>query len=407
MTKTEKLSTQSVEFDADIAIVGAGMVGITAALLLAKACPELRITLLDQYPLEPKQTAFQPSFDQRATAIAVGSIEALAQLQLEKSLLPVSGKISTVHVSDKGHWAGSQFSAHNLGVNYLGLVVPNAALGESLMAQLVQSNVKRMAPVNVARVNAVSGGYEVSTDQQALKVRLLILADGASDTLKKQLGIASKHADYQQRAVIANVRVQYAHQGVAYERFTANGPMAMLPLADAHSVAMVWTLADKETHIGELPDKEFLQQAQKRFGDRLGNFLAVSKRDVYPLALVEAAEQVRAHLVLLGNAAHFLHPVAGQGFNLSVRDIAALVAAIESSVKRDGVESLGKLSDLMRYQTLRTSDQWLTTQYSHQLVKWFSSDHWLNFLPRQAALQLVELLPPVKRWLATLSMGRN
>ncbi|MDN3637434.1 FAD-dependent monooxygenase [Simiduia curdlanivorans] len=406
MTVSAVKSQDNGSFDFDIAIVGAGMVGITAALLLAKRLPSLSIALFDQYALAPRPEPFQPSFDQRATALAAGSLEALAELNLSQQLQAVSGKINRVQVSDKGHWSGTGFSAEKLALEQLGLVVPNAALGQCLMTQLAQSTIARIAPIGVERVAAIAGGYRLASSEQTFATRLLILADGASDTLKKQLGIASSRTEYLQSAVIANLRCEKHHQGVAYERFTADGPMAMLPLADPQVMALVWTLKAQDQHLADLPDAEFLVQAQRRFGDRLGNFVALSKRDVYPLALVEAQEQVRAHLVLLGNAAHFLHPVAGQGFNLSVRDTVALVETIEQSVQQNGLDALGQLSDLLDYQAKRGTDQWLTTQYSHQLVNWFSSDHWLHFIPRQSAMMLLNNLPLAKQWLANQSMGR-
>ncbi|BFM13158.1 2-octaprenyl-6-methoxyphenyl hydroxylase [Simiduia litorea] len=406
MTVARVQAQDSATFDHDVAIVGAGMVGITAALLLAKRLPTLAVALFDQYPLAPRQEPFQPSFDQRATAIAAGSLEVLAELHVPQQLQAVSGKINRVHVSDKGHWSGTSFSADKLMLEQLGLVVPNAALGECLMAQLAASAVSRIAPIGVERVVAIKGGYSIETADKTYTARLLILADGASDTFKKQLGIGSSRTEYRQSAVIANVRCEKNHNGVAYERFTADGPMAMLPLADPKVMALVWTLSDQDRYLADLSDTEFLFQAQRRFGDRLGNFVALSKRDIYPLALVEAREQVRAHLVLLGNAAHFLHPVAGQGFNLSVRDTVALVDAIEQSVKSSGIEALGHLSCLLDYQAKRGTDQWLTTQYSHQLVNWFSSDHWLHYIPRQSAMMLLNSLPWLKQWVANQSMGR-
>ena len=406
MTDDTVSSQHSIAFDADIAIVGAGMVGITAALLLAKRLPSLRVTLFDQYPLEPKQEVFQPSFDQRATAIAAGSLDALSELDVMQHLYPLSGKINKVHVSDKGHWSSTGFSAQELNVKQLGLVVPNAALGECLVSLLAQSTVHRVAPVNVEQISAISNGYKIVAGGKCITTRLLILADGASHGLKVKLGIESARFNYQQSAVIANVRCTKPHGGVAYERFTADGPMAMLPLADPNTMAMVWTLNDTDRALAELSDEALLEQAQKRFGDRLGNFVALSKRDVYPLSLVEAKEQVRAHLVLLGNAAHFLHPVAGQGFNLSVRDTMALVDAIEKNIKSAGLEGLGNLTFLLDYQSKRENDQWLTTQYSHQLINWFSSDHWLNYIPRQSAMLLLNALPLLKNIVANQSMGR-
>lgn len=400
-------TASSSSFETDVAIVGGGMVGVTAALLLAKKLPQLRISLLEQFPLSPTKTLSQPSFDQRATAISAGSFEVLGCLHLAQQLACVSGKIEEVHVSDKGHWGHATIRAQEHGLPEVGLVVPNAALGACLLKLLsVEPSIQCIAPIAVKELQPVQGGYQVHTSDGSLRARLVVLADGTNSELKRQLGIAAHRTDYQQIAAIANIQVEDAHRGRAFERFTADGPMALLPLADSHSMAMVWTLSQRNEAFATLPDAAFLKAAQACFGDRLGSFCAVGKRDVYPLALIESREQVRSHLALLGNAVHFLHPVAGQGFNLSVRDVVALVAAIERNISSVGVEGLGQLNFLQDYESERAMDQWLTVQYSHQLVDWFSHRDWHKLLPRQLGLLALGALPPLGRLLAEQSMGR-
>lgn len=397
----------TAHFDVDVTIIGAGMVGATAALLLAKQLPTARIRLLERFDLSSERPA-QPSFDQRATAVAAGSFDALAALNLEPALNDASGAITEVQVSDRGHWGHAHICAAEHGLTRLGRVVPNQALGRALMAQLKTTpQIELRAPETVQQVRAVAGGYRVQTASDSFSTRLLILADGASDTLKKQLGIASRQTDYHQLAAIANVQVSEPHGGRAFERFTVDGPMALLPLADPHQLAMVWTLPQSKAATAELADAEFCRAAQAHFGDRLGNFVAVGKRDVYPLVLHEACEQVRAHLVLLGNAAHFLHPVAGQGFNLSVRDLVALTDTLAQDVAAHGIDRLGNLPSLLRYSELRARDQHLTVQYSHQLVAWFSSDDWFRYVPRQVGLMALQAVPALKQLLAEQSMGRG
>lgn len=394
-------------FDTDVTLIGAGMVGATAALLLAQRLPQLRIRLLERFDIAQAR-APQPSFDQRATAVAAGSWDLLRSLHLEDELAQVSGTIAEVQVSDRGHWGHTHIRAEEHQLECLGRVVPNQALGQALMQRLTQNAaIELRAPESVQRLHAQAGGYRIDTNTGSFTTRLLIMTDGANDTLKKQLGIAVRQTDYQQCAAIANVQVSLPHGGRAFERFTEDGPMALLPLADPHQLAMVWTLPKSQAECAQLNDADFCRAAQAHFGDRLGNFLAVGKRDSYPLVLHEACEQVRAHLVLLGNAAHFLHPVAGQGFNLSVRDLAALVDTLAADVQAHGIERLGQLASLQRYADARARDQWLTVQYSHQLVGWFSSSHWLRFLPRQLGLMALQALPSIKQLLAEQSMGRG
>lgn len=394
-------------FETDVTLIGAGMVGATAALMLAQRLPSLRIRLLERFDVTQTRSP-QASFDQRATAVAAGSWDLLRSLNLESELADQSGVIREVQVSDRGHWGHAHIRAQEHQLERLGRVVPNQALGRALMQRMQQvPNIELRAPQTVQKISAMASGYRIESDGGSFNTRLLIMADGANDALKKQLGIAARQTDYQQLAAIANIQVTEPHRGRAFERFTKDGPMALLPLADPHQLAMVWTLPASQAAVADYADADFCRAAQAHFGDWLGNFIAVGKRDVYPLVLHEACEQVRAHLVLLGNAAHFLHPVAGQGFNLSVRDLARLVDELVADVARNGVASLGNLASLQGYQAARAKDQLLTVQYSHQLVAWFSSSHWLRFLPRQLGLMALQSLPSLKHLLAEQSMGRG
>lgn len=399
MTQASEISVSAT----DIAIIGGGMVGVTAALLLAHALPGKRIRLLERFALN-NQAPYQPSFDQRATAIAAGSFEVLAALDLLAELKPLSGKITQVQVSDRGHWGHASIDAAEHNLDALGWVVPNAALGQCLLQRLAQTPaIECLAPVAVEHLRAGADGFTVATSRGRFHAGLVILADGAEHSaLKQSLGLATTHTRYQQQAVIANVQTELPHKGRAFERFTDWGPMALLPLAGSHEAALVWTFNDAQADIATADDPEFLARLQSRFGDRLGRFVRVGKRDSYPLALVQAREQARSHLVLLGNAAHFLHPVAGQGFNLSVRDIHCLAQVLATHTA-----PFGSLAQLEHYLMLRHKDQWLTTEYSHQLVQWFSSSDWLNVLPRQLGLMLIQALPALKHGIAQQSLGRS
>lgn len=387
----------------DVAIIGGGMVGVTAALMLAQALPGKRIRLLERFALN-EAAPYQASFDQRATAIAAGSFEALGSLDLLPQLKSLSGKITCVQVSDRGHWGHAVIDASEHGLDALGWVVPNAALGQCLLHKLAQTPaIECLAPVEVLGLQARADGFSVTSSQGNFHAGLVILADGAEHSaVKKSLGLVATHNRYQQQAVIANVQTELPHLGRAFERFTDWGPMALLPLVGSCEMALVWTLNDAHAAIADADDAHFLAQLQSRFGDRLGRFVRVGKRDTYPLALVQAREQVRSHLLLLGNAAHFLHPVAGQGFNLSVRDIQCLARVLATHAG-----PLGSLAQLEHYLALRQKDQWLTTEYSHQLVQWFSSSDWLNVLPRQLGLMLLQAMPGLKQGIAQQSLGRS
>jgi len=300
-----------------------------------------------------------------------------------------------------------------VGVEALGYVVANAWIGRVLVNHLQSlANVEVLAPATVTHLQPLPRGarLEISADGNAIELttQLAIIADGAQSPLRAALGIDNQVQDYQQTAIIANIGLEQSHNGIAYERFTDQGPMALLPLGgslEGRSSALVWTQpSDKAEQILALSDDDFLQHLQQRFGHRLGRLASVGKRDSYPLSLSVAKEQIRSSIVVMGNAAHFLHPVAGQGFNLALRDCAALTATLKAEALSEQ-PVLGSLSTLNRYMDQQRLDQQATIHFSDQLTKLFSTAE----LP-QAALRALgfiglECVPPVKQWLAKQTMG--
>lgn len=397
----------------DIAIIGGGMVGASLALLLARQNPAWQIALLDAQPFSDSDTQhFQPSFDSRSTAIAYGSVEILQDLGVWQTLSQHATAISQVHVSDASHFMGGLIDAHAYGLDAVGYVIPNAWIGRVLLDQLQQyNNIKLFAPVQVQSIKPQQlGAHLLVKSGEALYVlhtKLAVVADGGDSPLRKALGIDSHVKDYGQTAIIANVSYSEPHKGVAYERFTPQGPLALLPLGDkatAKESALVLTLPRDTAHeIAELNDADFLHHLQTRFGNRLGNFIKVGKRHVYDLKLVTASEQIRSHIVLVGNAAHFLHPVAGQGFNLSLRDCQCLVDALlngEASGK-----SLGELGMLQDYLERQALDQQITIEFSDKLVRLFSSASLPLIALRHLGFVGLDLMPSVKTRFAAQTMG--
>lgn len=397
----------------DIAIIGGGMVGASLALLLAEQKPNWQIALLEAQPFaDADQIQFQPSFDARSTAIAQGSVEILRELGVWESLAKHATAISQVHVSDAGHFMGGLIDANTYDLDAVGYVIPNAWIGRVLLAQLrTKTNIHLSAPVRVEKLISQQVGAQLivkaGDDVFELNTKLAVVADGGDSPLRKSLGIDSNTKDYGQTAVIANIAYSEAHKGVAYERFTAQGPLALLPLgesATAKESALVLTLPrDQSADIVALSDDEFLQHLQTRFGHRLGKFTRVSQRHAYELKLVTASEQIRSHIVLVGNAAHFLHPVAGQGFNLSLRDCVCLVNALiqgEASGKQ-----MGELSVLQNYLDRQALDQTLTIEFSDKLVRMFSSSSLPLIALRHLGFVGLDLLPTVKSQFAAQTMG--
>lgn len=405
----------------DIAILGGGMVGLSLAILLAQALPKRRIQLVESLPYlkaEPdsanRPPLYQPSFDARSSAIAWGSQQIFSDMGVWESLLQHMTAIKTVHVSDRGHVGGCKMLASEYSVPALGYVVDNSWLGACLLARArTFSNISLLAPATVTAMYACQRGYQLRLDYQgdelATTTQLAVIADGANSNLRRQVGIGHRETDYYHSALIANVAFSEPHNGVAYERFTDTGPVAILPRG-SHEGALVWTIhKDQTDKFLELSDVSILEQLQDRFGQRLGRFTRIGERSLYPLKLVQANEQIRPHLVVMGNAAHSLHPVAGQGFNLSLRDCQCLAQTLQKSLKQSASlaqgDALGTLQSLQQYQQQQQSDQLITTQFSHQLPQWFTHSGFGRIALRNAGMLALELIPEAKHRLAMQSMG--
>ncbi len=384
----------------DIAIIGGGLVGASLALALQAEAKQRgwQICLIE--PFTPG-SGYQPSYDARSTALSFGSQQIYQRLGLWPQISQRAEPIKQIHVSDRGRFAAARLSAEEEGVPALGYVVENAWLGECLWQALDPHAVSWRSPAQVVRMQALADGYRlVLDDGSELECNLAIMAEGGRSGLREQLGIDVSTTPYGQSALIANVSPQDAHHGLAFERFTEEGPMALLPLADKRC-ALVWTRATLEAErLMGLADAAFLTELQQAFGYRLGSLRQVGTRHLYPLALTAAKEQVRKHLVVLGNAAHSLHPIAGQGYNLSLRDTLVLAETLLESTA-----PLGDLATLQRYLSRQQSDQQLTVGFSDQVTRLFSTAQPLLATGRNLGLLGLDLLPPAKRWFARQAMG--
>lgn len=389
----------------DLAIVGAGPAGACLALLCARARPDWRIAIVDPHPGVPDSGPYHPSFDARATAISAGSAQLFDELGLWQTLQRHATAISAVHVSDRGYLPGQMLDASATGMDTQGYVVPNTWLGQVLLRALSeQSNIQQhKAGATDFVPQAGSGRLMLDNHLTPLTARLTALADGANSPLRQALGITTQDKPYYQNAIIANVRCAKPHLGVAYERFTETGPLALLPLGQspqAREMALVWTQpSHRASDLQNAPDTEFLARLQQHFGHRLDRFMAASERHSYPLVLRQAREQVRSNLVLVGNAAHFLHPVAGQGFNLALRDCAALSRTITAS------DSPGELSVLQGYLAQRERDQAITSRAGDAMVRLFSTTALPAVALRHLGLLSLELAPTLRSAFGRQMMG--
>ncbi|WP_083000201.1 2-octaprenyl-6-methoxyphenyl hydroxylase [Halomonas sp. GT] len=407
-TKQVKQHQQAATLTHDVVIVGGGLVGASLGCALAPLIERYgwRVAIVEAsaLPENGEKSAWQPSFDARASAIAEGSAQRFRELGVWEAMRSEATPIKRIHISERGRLGATRLSARELGVSALGHVIPNAWMGRVLHHHLQQLPIEWHCPATVAQLTPQANGHRlVLSDGSELTAALTILADGGRSGLKEQLGISSRHRSYEQTAVIAHVGISQPHEGVAYERFTAEGPIALLPLP-GQAMELVWTHASgTEQARLALSDSAFLRQLQSAFGDRVGRFTRLGQRFSYPLSLITAEEPVRPGLAVLGNAAHALHPVAGQGFNLALRSVMDLVEALAQGAQNQ--RALGDMDMLLAFERRRAQDRANVIRFSDGLVRLFGYS--LPLLPHARAAGLVglNLVGPLRRSLARRAMG--
>lgn len=384
----------------NIAIVGGGLVGASLAVALQHGARQRGWKILLVEPFAPGE-AYQPSYDARSSALSFGTRQIYDRLGIWQAMSRRAEPIRQIHVSDQGRFGSSRLAAIEEGVPALGYVVENAWLGQCLWQALDPDVVSWKCPAEVIRMQPLDAGYRLFlNDETSVDCDLAVLADGGRSGLREQLGISIHQRPYDQSALIANITPGEAHLGQAFERFTEQGPMALLPLPE-NRCALVWTRKGMDAQrLVNIDERIFLEQLQRAFGYRLGQLRQVGARHLYPLSLIEAREQVRPHLAVLGNAAHALHPIAGQGFNLSLRDVDALADALLASH-----QAPGHFPTLQAYRERQRSDQTLTVGFSDQVTRLFGTSQPLLAAGRNIGLLGLDLLPPAKRWFARQAMG--
>lgn len=386
--------------DADVIIAGGGLVGSSLALALGGT--GRRVAMVE--PVPPRAEA-QPSFDDRQTALAPTSRRFLEALDLWEPLRDEAAPITAIHVSDRGGCGFTRLTARGEGLPALGHVVPNRALGAVLGPALAEAgHVTVHCPAEVAAVHPGVDQVTVALAGEGapahLSAPLLVVADGMRSATREALGVGLRERPYGQTAVIANLRTEQPPQGRAFERFTPDGPLAVLPVADG-AASLVWTLPDAlAEEVAALTEGEFLHRLQQAFGWRLGRLEAVGERHSYPLTAVTAERFTAPRAAIIGNAAHALHPVAGQGLNLALRDVAALAELIA------GAEDPGAPELLARYERERRGDYRRTFAFTDGLVRLFSNRSLPLALLRNAGLTALDLLPPARRLLLQQATGR-
>ncbi len=389
----------------DLAIVGGGLVGASLALSLAPL--GLRLALVEAVP--PVQGEQHPSFDERTTALANGTVRAFKTLGVWAGMEREAAPIRRIHISDQGRFGAARIDAAEQGLEALGYVVPNRAIGAALWQGLSRAPaIEVIAPATVTGSELAGErrvvNYEVAGEARSLSARLVVAADGIRSLVRDQAGIDADHIDYDQVAITAVMTTQRFHDYVAYERFTAEGPIAILPLTDGRC-GMVWTRKPAEVErMLALSDEDFLREFQAAFGFRLGRFLRIGQRASYHLVLSRAERHVAQRLAVVGNAAQGLHPIAGQGFNLGLRDAMSLAEVIADR-RVAGTLDPGDADLLKDYADWRETDRRRIVAFTDGLVRLFSTPLGALRSLRSLGILAFDVLPPAKSALARLSVG--
>ncbi|MDX3774454.1 2-octaprenyl-6-methoxyphenyl hydroxylase [Chromatiaceae bacterium AAb-1] len=384
--------------DVDIAIAGGGMAGATLAWVLTQALPQLKLAIIEQQPA----SAPSASFDSRSIALAAGSVDLLKQWGLWSELERYGCPITDIQVSDRGHFGKAYLNTADYHQPALGQVLEVEYLGQVLQQKLAKATaVVRFQPDHIVAVTQQQEHCLLHLKHGAkLRARLLVIAEGGQSPTRQLAGFQVTEQAYCQTAVIANLAVAAPHKFRAYERFTANGPIALLPLPQQR-YSLVWTCPpERAAELMQLSESAFLSEVQQAFGYRAGIFTKAGQRASYPLSLRRAEQIVKHRITLMGNSLHNVHPIAGQGFNLAIRDIAQLL-----NLLRQQPEDAGSYSLLRAYEKARQQDMQRVLWLTDALVRTFSNQSRIMALLRNTGLLAMLLCDELKRPLAEQAMG--
>ncbi|MGB1648029.1 MAG: 2-octaprenyl-6-methoxyphenyl hydroxylase [Cycloclasticus sp.] len=388
-----------MQVDYDVIIIGGGLVGGCLALALSQT--PLRVAVVEASSFAEKQA---DSAGQRAIALSWGSRCILEQLnswqQINESAMP----IRDIHVSDKGHFGKTRLSAKAQQVDALGYVVEAAKIESVMAARLTKVGVTILCPAELIdyQIDDSQAVVTVNLDgeERTLCCHLLVGADGGLSKVRQLGQFELKEYAYDQQAVTGLIKTESDQCDVAYERFTSEGPIAMLPHVGGQ-YSLVWTMSsDKAVQVKKMSEDAFIERLQARFGQWLGELSLAGECQVFPLNLQYVPNNTAARVVLIGNAAHQLHPVAGQGFNLGLRDAAILADVLAQNLQNKGVDEVLEI-----YARRRKTDQQLVTGLTDNLIKLFSTDNALLSVLRNSGLLILDKLPMLKNQFAQQTMG--
>ena len=379
--------------DYDAVIVGAGIVGSLLAYVLLTLKPTLRIALVDENlpPSSVNKSFIHPGFDARSLALSAGTCDILSSLGFWDKIKANAQPIEDIYISDRGAFGFLDLHRENKQQAF-GYVLELHQIGNAVKRELDKlTQLKRFYNTSITQVAKQPEQIHCHLqDKKIVTAKLLIAADGAGSLTRQLLAIPAQKSDYGCTAIIANVRCAEAHLNRAFERFTEFGPIALLPLTD-NRYSLVWSVANNDViRLCALNDDQFLRELQRAFGYRAGIFIAAGKRETYPLTLLKTAKPFTHRGVCIGNAAHGLHPVMGQGFNLGMRDVFVLSSIIS---QLQDPQKIGDFAMLNDYWLAREADHNNTIGLTDTMVRLFSNSSWPIVLGRNLALQAMSYLP--------------
>lgn len=395
-----------------VIIVGGGMVGLSLSLMLAKANIAVKLLEAVKYPNYDDQNVapYHSSFDARNTALSRRSVQIYQKLGLWDALQQHATPILQVHITEQGSFGKARLIAEQEKVESFGQVIENAWLGRVLLTQVCQQPLIELidgVQVTALTQDAEQVHIEAQRGDELLKLesKLLIAADGRDSFCRQAIGVGVDVHDYDQVAIVTTVQTSKPHEHVGFERFSALGPLALLPLPGEYRRSVVWPVkkGTEGEWLGEENDQHFLDALQKTYGDRAGKFEKTGKRFSYPLSQVLAHKQAVGRVILMGNAAHTIHPVAGQGFNLCLRDADVLLRYLVNQLSAS--DDIGNPDNLLAYEQARLSDQQRVIKFCDTVVRGFSNQNPLLKLIRNTGLIAFDVIPGVKPLVANYAMG--
>ena len=396
----------------EVIIVGGGMVGLSLALMLAKQNIAVKLLEAIKYPNydDVNLAPYHSSFDARNSALSRRTVQIYQELGLWSALQEHATPIFEVNITEQGSFGKARLKAEQEKVESFGQVIENAWLGRVLLTEVQkQPFIELIDGVQVTQLtqDADMAYIEASRgeEQLSLQAKLVIAADGRDSFCRKALGIGASEHDYDQVAIVTTVQTSKPHNHVGFERFSSLGPLALLPLPGEYRRSVVWPVkkGTEGEWLGDENDQHFLDALQQTYGDRAGKFQKTGKRFSFPLSQVLAEKQAVGRVVLMGNAAHTIHPVAGQGFNLCMRDAYVLVRYLKEQIEKNA--DVGDAKVLQDYEKSRLTDQKRVIKFCDSVVRGFSNQNPVLKFIRNSGLIAFETIPGFKPLVASYAMG--